>query len=126
LVVWNRLVPPSTSGITWLQSLPREDSAVSASEALFGTTLVLPGGLDGPELPSSQHHRRIQSVLKNNSTVLPHHSAVPTLKPDQIPSSLSSCSHVFIREPPLSPLDRGLRWVPSLTLCLWIGLNRFL
>ena len=85
-----------------------------------------PESLDGSELPSSQHHRRVQSVLKNNFTVLPHHSAVSTLKPDQIPSSLSSCSHVFIRESPLSPLDRGLRWVPSLTLCLRIGLNHFL
>jgi hypothetical protein len=95
-----------------LRSVPREDSSVSASEALFGSPLVLPGEfLDTPELPSSEYLRKIQSILKNSTSVLPHHSAVPTTKPDQIPSSLANCSHVFIREdaskPPLSPLYRG-------------------
>ncbi len=82
-----------------LRSVPREDSSVSASEALFGSPLVLPGEfLDTPELPSSEYLRKIQSILKNSTSVLPHHSAVPTTKPDQIPSSLANCSHVFIRE----------------------------
>jgi len=95
-----------------LRSVPREDSAISASETLFGSPLVLPGEfLDSPELPSSEYLRRLQSVLKNSFTVLPHHSTVPSLKPDEIPPSLVSCSHVFIREdtskPPLSPLYRG-------------------
>ena len=46
-----------------LQSVPREDSSVSASEALFGSPLVLPGGfLNTPELPSLEYLRRIQSV----------------------------------------------------------------
>ena len=95
-----------------LRCAPREDSAVSASEALFGTPLVLPGEfLDSPELPSSEYLRKIQAVLKNNYTVLPHHSVATNIKPDQIPSSISTCSHVFVREdaskPPLSPLYRG-------------------
>ena len=96
-----------------LRSVPREDSAISASEALVGSLLVLPGEfLDSPELPSSEYIRRLQSVLKkNNFTVLPHYSTAPSLKPDEIPSSLVSCSHVFIREdsskPPLSPLYKG-------------------
>ena len=65
-----------------LQSVPREDSAISASETLFGSPLVLPRGfLDSPELPLLEYLRRIQSVLKNNTTVLPHHSAVTALKP---------------------------------------------
>ena len=70
---------------------------------------------------SSEYLKKIQSILKNNSTVLPLHSAVPTLKPDQIPSSLSSCSHVFIREDSsklsLYLLYRGpylvLSWTPK-------------
>ena len=95
-----------------LRSVPREDSAISASEALFGSPLVLPGEfLDSPELPSSEYLRRIQSILKNNPSIWPHHSSSSDLKPDRIPSSLTSCSHVFVREdtskPPLSPLYRG-------------------
>ena len=87
-----------------LRSVPREDSAISASKALFGSPLVLPGEfLDSPELPSSEYLRRIQSILKNNSAVLPHHSTVPSLKPNKIPSSLTSCSHVFIREDSSKP-----------------------
>ena len=95
-----------------LRSVPREDSSVSASEALFGSLLVLPGEfLDTPELPLSEYLRRIQSILKNSASVLPHHSSVPATNPDQIPSSLVSFSHFFIREdaskPLLSPLYRG-------------------
>ena len=78
-----------------LHSVPREDSAISASEIIFGSPLVLPGEfLDSPELPSSEHLRRLQSILKNNFTVLSHHSTTPSLKTDEIPSSLASCSHV--------------------------------
>ena len=95
-----------------LQSVPREDSAISASEALFGSSLVLPEEfLDSPELPSSEYLRRIQSILKNNPLIGPHHSSSSDWKPDRIPSSLTSCSHVFIREdtskPPLSLLYKG-------------------
>ena len=105
------MVPSSAPSITWTPE-SREDSSVSASEALFGSPLVLPGKfLDTPELPSSEYLRKIQSILKNSTSVLPHHSAVPATKPDQIPSSLATCSHVFIREdaskPPLSLLYRG-------------------
>ena len=83
------------------------DSAISASETLFGSRLVLSGEfLDSPELASLEYLRRLQLVQKNSFTVLPHHSTVPSLKPDEIPPSLVSCSHVFIREdtskPPLS------------------------
>ena len=43
-----------------LRSIPREDSSISASEALFGSQLVLPGEfLNTPELPSSEYLRRI-------------------------------------------------------------------
>ena len=103
-----------------LRNVPREDSAISASKIIFGSPLVLPGKfLDSPELPSSEYLRRLQSILKNNFTVLPHHSTTLSLKTDVIPPSLASCSHVFIREdsskPPLSPLYRGPYLVLSKT-----------
>ena len=71
-----------------LRSVPREDSAISAFEALFGSLLVVPGEfLDSPELPSSEFLRRIQSILKNNPSIWSHHSSSSDLKPDRIPSS---------------------------------------
>ena len=79
LVIWFHHLPLVLLG---LQSVPREDSAIYASETLFGSPLVLPRGfLDSPELPLLEYLRRIQPVLKNNTTVLPHHSAVTALKP---------------------------------------------
>ena len=43
-----------------LRSVPRENSAIPASEALFGSPLVLSGEfLDSPELPSSEYLKRI-------------------------------------------------------------------
>ena len=114
-----------------LRSVPREDSAISALKALFGSLLVLSREfLDSLELPSSEYLKRIQSILKNNSTVLSYHSAVLVLKPDQIPFSLTCCSHMFIRESSSKPLLFPLcsispfRSVPSPTLSLWIDLNQ--
>ena len=97
-----------------LRNVPRDDSAVSAAEVLFGAPLALPGEfLNNPEVPSVEYLRRIQQILKNIPVSPPHHSV---LNPDsgdenKIPTSLISCSHVFIREdatkPPLAPLYRG-------------------
>ena len=39
-----------------LRSVPRKDSSVSASEALFGAPLELPGEfLDSPEIPAEEY-----------------------------------------------------------------------
>ena len=95
-----------------LRSTPREDSSVSASEALFGAPLVLPGEfLDSPELPSKEFLRRVQQVLKNNPVSPPHHKSATMVPSSTVPLSLLSAAYVFIREdsskPPLSPLYRG-------------------
>ena len=111
-IVWNRLVQSSTPGVTWSLEFSLRGFCFLHSKALFGSPLVLPREfLDSLELPASEYLRRIQSIQKNNTTVLSHHSAVPVLKPDQIPSSLTSYSHVFVREdsfkPIIFPLYRG-------------------
>ena len=96
-----------------LRSVPREDSSISSSEAVFGSPLVLPGEfLDSPELPSPEYLRRIQQIIKNNPVFPPHHISTPTNPvQEQVPPSLLRCSHVFVREdtskPPLAPLYRG-------------------
>ena len=52
LIIWNRLVPPSTSGFTWSLECSQRGFC---SEALFCTQLVLPGEfLDSPELADSK------------------------------------------------------------------------
>ena len=96
-----------------LRSVPREDSSISSSEAVFGSPLVLPGEfLDSPELPSPEYLRQIQQIIKNNPVFPPHHISTPTNPvQEQVPPSLLRCSHVFVREdaskPPLAPLYRG-------------------
>ena len=97
-----------------LRNVPRDDSAVSAAEVLFGTPLTLPGEfLNIPEVPSVEYLQRIQQILKNIPVSPPHHSV---LNPEpgaenKIPTKLLSCSHVFVREdtskPPLASLYRG-------------------
>ena len=69
-----------------LRSVPREDSSVSASEALFGAPLVLPGEfLDSPELPSEEFLRRVQQVLKNNPVSPPHHKSSTVVPSSTVP-----------------------------------------
>ena len=97
-----------------LCNVPRDDSAVSAAEVLFGTPLALPGEfLNNPEVPSVEYLRHIQQILKNILVSPPHHSV---LNPEpgaenKIPTRLLSCSHLFVREdvskPPLALLYRG-------------------
>lgn len=65
-----------------LLSVPTEESAIYASEILFGSPVLPREFMDSLELPSSEYLRRLQSILKNNFTVLPHHSTVTSLKTD--------------------------------------------
>ena len=81
-----------------LRSVPREDSSVSASEALFGAPLVLPGEfLDSPELPSEEFLQRVQQVLKNNPVSPPHHKSTTVVPSSTVPSSLVCSLHIFPR-----------------------------
>ena len=96
-----------------LRTVPKDDSAFSAAEAVFGSPLSLPGEfLDTPDFPPDSFLRRIQGVLKRTLPVPLHHSTKPqVLEPTVLPPSLAAATHVFVREdsskPPLSPLYRG-------------------
>ena len=104
-----------------IRSVPREDSPISPSEAVYGSPIVLPCEfLDSPELPSPEYFRRIQQIIKNTPVAPPHHnSAPPCSEPAQVPPSLLRSTHVFVREdaskPPLSPLYRAPYLVVSRT-----------
>ena len=96
-----------------LRSVPREDSSISSSEAVFGSPIVLPCEfLDSPELPSPEYLRRVQQIIKNTPVARPHHNSSPLgSESAQVPASLLQSTHVFVREdsskPPLAPLYRG-------------------
>ena len=91
-----------------LITIPKEDTGSSASEAVFGTQLCLPGEfLTSGEMSQSDYIRRIGKAVSNFSSIVPHHRSVPL----RFPSALSTSRYVFVREdsckPPLSLLYQG-------------------
>ena len=102
-----------------LQSVPRDDSSISLSDAVFGFSLVLPCEfLDSPELPTPEYLRQIQQIIKTTPVAPPHHKSAPLCAvPAQVLPSLLRSTHVFVREdtskPPLSLLYRDSYMVVS-------------
>ena len=93
-----------------LHSVPKEDTGFSVSEAMYGSSLTIPGEfLDGPELPSSQFLSKKGKVISGFSVSPPHH--VPQQPPTEIPAALRIAKFVFVREdaskPSLAPLYCG-------------------
>ena len=79
-----------------LRSTPRDDSSLSAAEALFGAHLCLPGEfLYSNEVPPSAFLERVQSSLRE--LVLPplHHHASSAAR---VPAALASAGFVFARK----------------------------
>ena len=92
-----------------LHSAPKDDQACSSAEAVYSSTLMLPGMfLDAPEFPSEILKSPICSILQSFSAFPNHH--VHATAP-AVPSSLKTATHVFVRENlttlPLHPLFRG-------------------
>ena len=93
-----------------LQSVSKEDTGFSVSEAVFGSLLTVPGQfLDGGELQSSKFLQMIELAVSRFATPLPHHVS-PALPAPPMPALLAS-KYVFVREdesiPPLAPLYCG-------------------
>ena len=93
-----------------LRSVPKEDTGVSVSEAVYCSALTIPGEfLDGPELPSSQFLSKIGKAISGFS--VPQTNQVPQQPPAEVPASLTTARFVFVREdaskPSLAPLYRG-------------------
>ena len=110
---WYRHLPMVLLG---LRTTPRDDTALSASEAVYGAPLTVPGEfLGSPELPPPTYLRKIEEAISGFAVPPPHH--VPVSPPNQLPLALQTCKFVFIREdsstPSLSPLYRGPYLVPE-------------
>ena len=97
-----------------LRSALREDSATSASEAVYGSELVLPNQFSSTslDLSSNQFFENLHSSMSGFRPVPVRHNIPPSTNlPEQLPTSLRTCPMVFVRKdghvPPLSPLYEG-------------------
>ena len=92
-----------------LRSAPKEDSAVSSAEMVYGSPLTLPGQfLDAPDPPK-------QEFIQDNKDKINHKPPPPTNHHNTlsltsyIPNDLNKAKFVFIRSdghvPPLSPRE---------------------
>ena len=92
---------------------PREDSATSASEAVYGSDLTLPGQfLEVQDPPTNLFYENLQNSMSGfQPTPPPHNTPAADTLPEVIPAELSSCPMVFIRKDghvaPLAPLYQG-------------------
>ena len=101
-----------------LRSSPKDDSEFSPAEAVYGSTLSLPGEfLEHSELPLESFLRWVEQAVLGFSGP-PQHNVVPQPQPRPLPRALLDAEFVFVRDnaskPPLSPLYRGvLRWLEN-------------
>ena len=91
-----------------LRTSPREDSATSASEAVYGSDLTLFGQfLEVQDPPTNLFYENLKNSMSGFQPVPPRHNtpAADTL-PEVIPAELSSCPMVFIcKDGHVAPLD---------------------
>ena len=93
-----------------LRTVPKDDTGLSVSEAVYGSPLTVPGEfLVSPELPPSTYLSKIEQAMAGFAIPLPHH--VPQSPPRQLPAALLSAKFVFFPEdasiPSLAPLYLG-------------------
>ena len=96
-----------------LSTPPREDSATSASEAVYGSVLTLPGQfLEVQDPPTNLFYENLKNSMSGFQPTPPCHNtpAAHTL-PEVTPAELSACPMVFICKDghyaPLAPLYEG-------------------
>ena len=78
-----------------LRTIPKADTGLSVSEAVFGSPLTIPGEfLGSPELPPSAYLSKIEQAVAGFAVPLPHHA--PQSPPRQLQAALLSA--VFVRD----------------------------
>ena len=100
------------SSNTWLLDLPlvllgirsslKVDQKCSAAELVYGNTLRLPGDffLSSTAVPTTvpdplSYVERLRSTMSRLTATPPRH---PSKSPPRVPTNLSACTHVFIRQ----------------------------
>ena len=103
----------------WVDALPwvllgirsalKEDLQCTTAELVYGTTLRLPGEFIQPSArnPTSDPANFVTRLKETMSQVQPTQSRKQPQRPTYLPSSLSTCTHVFVRrdavKTPLQP-----------------------
>ena len=92
-----------------LRVAPKENSAISSAELLYGTTLTLPGDfLEAAEPPAENFLHQLRSDLQLRPVLQPVHNSPPK---HSVPPDLHKAEFVFIRKdghkPPLAQLYEG-------------------
>ena len=78
-----------------LRTVPKDDTGLSVSEAVYGSSLTVPGEfLGSPELPPASFLQKIENTLAGFTVPRPHH--VPSSLPQQLPPSLLAEEFVFV------------------------------
>ena len=81
-----------------LRTSPREDSAKSASEAVYGSDLTLPGQfLEVQDPPTNLFYENLKNAMSGFQPLPPlHNTPAASVLPEVISAELSSCPMVFI------------------------------
>ena len=92
-----------------LRNTQRDKTGFSASKAVNGAPLCLPGEfLDSMDLPPREFLDRIQSALRGLTLPPPHHAAPSSAR---VPAALAFAEYMFVCKDafiqPLSQLYRG-------------------
>ena len=93
-----------------MRTVPKDDTGLSVSEAIYEAPLTVPGEfLGSPELLPFAYLSKIEQAGPGFAIPLPHH--VPQSPPRQLPAALISAKFVFVQEdasiPSLTPLYFG-------------------
>ena len=118
-----------------LCSLPKDDTDLSVSKALFEAPLTVSGEfLESPELPPATYLSKVECAVAGFAVSSPHHVLQFPLQP--LPAALMSAKYVFVHK--LAPLYRGpylvlerqdkflhLQLGSGRMLSLWTSLNPF-
>ena len=104
-VDWAKHLPWVLLGI---RAAPKEDSAVSAAELVYGTQLSLPGQLlHTEEVPADSTRERVETALQSFTGATRTYAEVVR----EVPKELSGVSHVYVRRgavgPPLTQCYSG-------------------
>ena len=110
-----------------LRMVPKDNTGLSVSKAVYGSPLTVPGEfLGSSELPLSTYFSKIGGAVARFAVPPPHH--VLQSPPHQLPAALMSARYVFVREDASIPSPAPLYHSPYLVLewrdkffCLQIG-----
>ena len=91
------MVPSPALGSPRIRTVPKDDSGLSVSKAVYGSHLTVPGEfLGSPELPPTYFLRKIENTITGLAIPPPHHEH--TSPPHQLQLALLMPEFVLVPE----------------------------